>query len=92
MIDVKEAVRIAIQYVSDLFEPEKISNLGLEEVVFDESTKAWDVTVGFSRPWNYFSGLAGAFQPTDARRQYKVVRVNADSGNVISVKIRETCA
>ena len=28
-------------------------NVGLEEIDFDDSSKNWSVTVGFSRPWDY---------------------------------------
>ena len=50
-MDVKAAVRTAKEYVADLLADEGIINLGLEEVVFDEGDGTWNVTVGFSRPW-----------------------------------------
>ncbi len=46
-------VTVAVNYVSELFEHEKISNLGLEEIEFDDRAGEWLVTVGFSRPWDY---------------------------------------
>ena len=57
-MQVKEAVANAKQYLADLFREEGLSDLGLEEVEFDESTDSWCVTLGFSRPWDLAKGLA----------------------------------
>ena len=51
-MDVKDAVNAAKTYVAQLFADEGLSNLGLEEVEFDDGSGAWRVTVGFSRPWD----------------------------------------
>lgn len=90
-MDVKQAVALAKQHIADLFAEENLSNIGLEEVEFDEHPGEWRVTVGFSRPWdevprNALSALAGA---TAVRRTYKVVRIADTSGRVLSVKERE---
>lgn len=89
-MDVKEAVKTALQYVTDLFANEQLSNVGLEEVVFDEAANAWDVTVGFSRPWDHPKpGPFGGLITSGPHRQYKIVRVKATTGQVESVRIRE---
>jgi len=76
-MQVKEAVSLAKQYVKDVFAEEKIDGLGLEEVEFDDKTRIWSVTIGFSRPWDETAGTFGAklagFVPR--RRDYKVVRI-----------------
>lgn len=87
-MDVKEAVGVAKQYVHDLFADEKIANLGLEEVTFDESGKSWLITVGFSRPWDSSSTLGGILPPGDPKRSYKVVRISDADQKVLSVKER----
>jgi hypothetical protein len=51
-MDVKEAVAGAKKYVGELFAQEGLINIGLEEVEFDEPTKEWHITIGFSRPCN----------------------------------------
>ena len=51
-MDVKEAVGLAKRYVVDLFSDEEITDVGLEEVVFDEPAGDWRVMIGFSRRWN----------------------------------------
>ncbi|MEK7949085.1 hypothetical protein [Luteolibacter soli] len=89
---VKEAVKLALGYVIDLFESEKITNVGLEEVEFDEPTKHWYVTVGFSRPWDVIQPrsvvqLMGAEERL--KRSYKVVTIDEVGERVLSVKNRE---
>jgi hypothetical protein len=86
-MDVKEAVARAKQHVFHLFTEEALSNVGLEEVEFDESRKEWRVTIGFSRPWDKTSGLAVLAMPSG--RTHKVLRVSGDTGTVLSVKNRE---
>ncbi|MGE0279569.1 MAG: hypothetical protein AB7P20_03000 [Rhizobiaceae bacterium] len=88
-MQVKEAVQIAKKYVSDLLQDEGMKNLGLEEVVFNEKKRAWEVTVGFSRPWNTIKGPLTTIdggQPT--KRAYRVVRVRDKDGAVESLTRR----
>ncbi len=87
---VKDAVLKAILYTKDIFESENISNLGLEEVVFDDSKNEWVVTIGFSRPWDYPASemFPGLNQPGNPRRSFKIVRINDVSGEVVAVKNR----
>jgi hypothetical protein len=91
-MDVKHAVDIAKKYVGELFVQEGISNLGLEEVEFDEQMGEWRVTVGFSRPWDSIGGIAGFATQPNPRRSYKVVRISDASGLVVSVKNRDVAS
>lgn len=50
-MDVKEAVQTAKKYIAELFTEETITNVGLEEVEFNDTSNNWEVTIGFSRPW-----------------------------------------
>lgn len=88
-MDVKAAVQSALQYVSDLFLPESISNVGLEEVEFDDATNQWLVTVGFSRPWDYpknaLANSAGV-----PHRSYKSVILDDRSGKVVAIRNYES--
>jgi hypothetical protein len=87
-VDVKEAVRTALDYVSELFVDEDISHLGLEEVEYDEAADQWQVTVGFSRPWDYptssLAVLSGGIN--GPARSYKKLTIAGDK--VVSVKSR----
>lgn len=90
-MEVKEAVQKAIQHVIELFETDQISNVGLEEVTLNEVENNWRVVVGFSRPWDYPqpSVLATMRPPEQPKRQYKVIIVDNDSGNVEAITMRE---
>lgn len=85
---VSEAVRIAKDYVRRVFASDGIKNVGLEEVVKEEDRDVWQITVGFSRPWDEDSSrlqdarfmqaaavLALINKPLP-RREYKVVTVD----------------
>jgi len=85
-MDVKQAVELAKQHVSDLFSKEGLSNLGLEEVEYDDAHEQWRITVGFTRAWDQ-QGMATLIGPP--KRTYKVVTIDQD-GRAISVKNRET--
>ncbi|MDW6026388.1 hypothetical protein SAZ10_31970 [Mesorhizobium sp. BAC0120] len=87
-MDVKEAIKLAKDYARELFEEEGMVNFGLEEVEYDVDRDAWNITVGFSRPWsstkNALSAITG--EPS-LKRLYRVVHIDS-MGNVISVKRR----
>ena len=89
-MDAKLAANSAIQHVADLFGP-NVQNLGLEEIEYVEGDDAWDVTVGFSRPWDFPANATTLLSLTaDSRplRKYKVVRIRED-GSVAFIRIRE---
>jgi hypothetical protein len=89
-MEVREAVKKAMEYFSEVFAEERPGNIGLEEVVLNDETDAWEITVGFSRPWDYQpAGLGSSLYPKPPTRQYKVVMVDNATGAVKSIKIRE---
>ncbi len=89
-MNVKEVVKIAIEHINDVFSDEELSNVGLEEVTFNDQGDFWSVTVGFSRPWDYQKpSVVAGLQPRQAVRQFKVVEVRDRDGEVLAVKIRE---
>ena len=87
-MDVKEAVHTARVYVVDLFRDENIMNVGLEEVVFEEMTDVWKITIGFSRPWELKGPVVAAFVDARHARSYKVLTLNDTSGKVESLTDR----
>jgi hypothetical protein len=90
-MNVKEAVDYAKRHILELFSEENLTNVGLEEVEYEDQSGDWIVTIGFSRPWdeprNTLAALAAGSVP---RRAYKVVRISDTSRKVVSVKNRET--
>ena len=89
-MDVKEAARTAKSYLNDLFSDEQVTNVGLEEVEFDELENVWKITVGFSRPWDRRVSIASTLsgEAPRAGRSYKVVRIKDDDGTIESLRDR----
>ena len=87
-MDVKEAARTAKAYVADLYAGEAITNVGLEEVEFDDRSNDWKITIGFSRPWDRKANLAAALAAGTPARSYKVVRIADDDGHIVSLRDR----
>ena len=89
-MEVKAAVKIAKEHLIDLFADEDISNLGLEEVEFDDNAQEWIVTLGFSRPWDEpRNTMASLAQSVLSQRSYKTLRISDSADRVISVKNRD---
>lgn len=92
-MDVKEAVKSAKSYVSDLLVDEGVFDLALEEVEYVDGSDEWNVTIGFSRA----KTTAGIFRgieimsghPPDSDRLYRVVKIRDADGKVLSLKLRE---
>lgn len=94
-MDVKEAVRIAREYITDLFADENVKHVGLEEVEFDDLSSVWNITIGFYRSWelpkdppSFTLVFEGSAPPSLTRRSYKIVRIRDDDGHVMSVMNR----
>ena len=87
-MDAKTAVKVAKEYILELFADEQITNVGLEEIKFDYCSKVWSITMGFSRPWNQKNSLTASIGTLPPRRAYKVIRLNDANGEVESLKDR----
>ena len=93
MIDVKTAVKNAMEYVAEIFGPDEVIDVRLEEVERSEDGRFWFVTVGFD--WKYKSPLT-AYEHSQPifrkdptrRREFKRVKIDANTGEVESVTIR----
>ena len=89
VMDVKQAVQTAKEYVALLFADEPIQNVGLEEVEFHELDKIWAITIGFSRSWDRPGKLLQHPFGENLPRTYKTIRIQDESGSVESVKHRD---
>lgn len=88
-MDAREAILKAKAYVAEVFQDDAPRNIGLEEVRFNDSRKAWLITVGFSRSWDSSKPFASALgRDIDLRRTYKVVRIDDVEGSIVSVTNR----
>ena len=84
-LDVRQAVSIALDYFRDLSDGQKLSDISMEEVELSDEDRFWRVTVGFFVPesTNPLAHLGGL------QRQFKIVTVNAQTGDIRSIKLPE---
>lgn len=82
MIDVKHAVDAASNFLVGLYANNTVADVRLEEVELSEDDKHWLITLSFQ-------SIAGPSLGIFNKRQYKVFKVDADTGKVVSMKIRE---
>jgi len=92
MIDIKQAVNTAMEFVKGLYDRDTLKNLLLEEVEFSEDEKYWVVTIGFdfgglqvSEPTPFPSGSS----PIRQARIYKLIRIDKETGKPISLKLKK---
>ncbi len=86
MIDVKQAVMLARQYLTDMLSPEPLSDLRLEEVEIEDDG-FWYVTLGFNRATSK-SNSAIMQQLHESRREYKILKIDRDTGDIRAMKMR----
>ena len=84
MIDVKQAVKNANEYMQAFF-PEVKSPV-LEEVELDEQRKLWLITLSF--PDEEEKG--GPVSLYARQRRYKIFSINAKDGSVVAMKSKST--
>ena len=90
-VDVRSAVGAAQRYIGSLQDmighPE---DLRLEEAELSEDKQYWLITLGFSRPVDKtISPLGDLLAIPKYERDYKVFKINAQTGEVQSMKIRQ---
>lgn len=93
-IDVNKAIKLGFEYVKDFYDNQNqnIPNLLLEEVELDEYQSQWLITIGFDFIRKKTATDTLSFFPKtiiEKERVYKVVRIDANDGKFISMKIRE---
>ena len=101
MIDVTDAVKYARKLANDLYQDEDIKNLGLEEVIFDESSNEWRVTLGYdsyrvktiasaTNPYAAITSLTASNNiAKETLREYKTFRFDAEDSSFKGMLIRE---
>ncbi|MEZ0543118.1 hypothetical protein [Fibrella arboris] len=87
MLSVKDAAKSALSFYKDIY-PDIDGEL-VEEVELDEQKAHWLITLSFPVENNQgLSGLAASFAPKTIR-QYKIFKIDAQSGEVESMRIRQ---
>ena len=92
MITPKEAAKAATAYAKQLYEAMDLPHLRLEEITLSEDGKLWNVTLGWveqavSTTSPLFSNYGGDIQKLP--RVYKLFEVDAESGEVKAMRIRD---
>lgn len=75
MIDAKQAAKLAAQYLEDILD-RRPDGLEVEEIELSENELYWLITLGYD------------VDPMGRTRNYKVFKILADTGEVVSMKIR----
>ena len=86
-MDVTQAVEVAKRHLLLVFADEHLTDIGLEEVEPDKTGNNWNITIGFSRPWDHKNALTAALGDPHRGRSYKVIHINA-RGEMVSIKDR----
>lgn len=94
-IDIHRAVNVALRFFSKAFSGQPIKNAELEEIDRSEDGKFWLVTVGYDLPISddlnavreKLRRLGAGLKPRPVRK-YRVVKVDAATGQPVNVKIR----
>lgn len=92
MVTVKEAVQAAEDWVRELIPKADLKHLRLEEVQLSDDERYWHITLGWVEPAFRESTAVGAIFSNEMRilpRVYKTLEVDAETGAVKSMKIRE---
>jgi len=92
MVDVKEAVGKAMDYLKDMYQIDQFKDVLLEEVDLSEDNEFWNVTIGFTRRQESTSGgpmatLIG--QSTEFKREFKIFQIDAENGALRSMRSRK---
>ena len=94
MITIKEAVEKALVHIQDLY-GSGLNALKLEETELTEDEQYWLVTLGFDEelpptPVELLSFSSPSDIPhISYNRVYKIFKINAANGSVLSMKIRK---
>ena len=94
MVDIKEAMNTARNKIKEVYGQEP-TNFQVEEIEQSEDGKCWVITVGFNEsppmnPQNELQRLSFLLRPPV--RVYRVIKINLESGDFISMKMREAQA
>ncbi len=92
MIDVKDAVQRAMQYLEEMYDTRSFRDVLLEEVDRSEDDRFWNVTIGFTRPQEPTSAGPMAIlvgQQEEFRREYRVFQIDAEKGALHSMRSRK---
>ncbi len=80
MIDVRVATNAAVEYLKQFFAT--ANNVQLEEIEISEDERFWSVTLSYDDADRYSVNF-------NRDKKYKIFKIDANTGSVLSMKIRE---
>lgn len=94
LIDVRSAVEAARNYlfsmIDQLTDAGQIQGLRLEETELSDDGRYWLITLGFDRPiGEHLEPLQAVLNNKKYERDYRIIKIDAHSREVKSMKIRE---
>jgi hypothetical protein len=92
-VDIKQAVALAMSAVAQAYASDNIQDLLMEEFEKSEDGRYWLITISFARPEivsSAFDSIGKVLGGPKLTRLYKVVKINAMTGEIVGMKIRET--
>ncbi len=90
MIEVTQAVKLARQFFNEIYQDEDIQNLMLEEVVIDQDSNEWRITLGYDSHIIKEANHVFSKKIIDKMpRVYKRIHIDADEGDFKGMFIRE---
>ena len=87
MIEAKEAVRIAMEAMGDLYPEDQVPHLTLEEVEVGKDGTTWVVIVSFSR--TFAKSTIEAMTGQQGTTTYKKIEIDAETCAVRSMKMHQ---
>jgi hypothetical protein len=89
MVSVKEAVNKAVEFANGVLDPSRAAALRLEEVEAGKANggSVWLITLSMPRPTPALQEVAALLGSVP--RDYKTFAVDRETGDVLSMKIRE---
>ena len=93
MVDAKQAVKMAMEYLKEMYDTKEFKDIMLEEVELSEDNQYWNVIIGFARRQVSTSEgpMASLVGKTEQyKREFKIFTIDAESGIVRSMKIKKS--
>jgi hypothetical protein len=83
MINIKEAARLAMDFVKEIYPEDVMSGATVEEIVLDEAGETWLVTVGLlpGQP----TLLSDRMSTGHATREFKVIQIRREDGEALGM-------
>ncbi|MCB1162559.1 MAG: hypothetical protein R3C71_14545 [Candidatus Krumholzibacteriia bacterium] len=87
MLHIKDAAKLATEFVKEILPTEVHAAITLEEIELDPTGEFWLVTVGL--PTGRRTLLSDQMSNLQTARELKVVRIRREDGEVLGLHIRD---